>query len=126
MAKEFDFSGIWHSDYHYRNSMSPDGAISKHDVKIYQTGNQVVMQSVPNKEGSYLLLRLTLDGNLLTGTWNEETSPSGDYEGQIYYGAVQLLIQPDGKSIKGKHASYNHEMEIISGDWELTRTDKTE
>lgn len=124
MAQDYDFSGIWHSAYHYVNSMEPNGAVSEHDVKIHRTGNQVVMQSLPNEEGSYLFLRLTLDGDLLTGTWNEETSPTGDYKGQRYYGALQLLIDPDGKHIRGKHASYNHEMQIINGDWELTRTDK--
>lgn len=126
MANDIDFSGVWHSSYHYVNKQEPDGNTSEHDVKIYQTGNQVVMQSVPNKEDSYLFLRLTLDGNILTGTWNEQTSPTGNYKGQHYYGAVQLFVEPDGKHIRGKHVSYNHDMKIMSGDWEITRTDTTE
>jgi hypothetical protein len=125
VADTYDFSGVWHSTYYFTNKLEGKGK-SEHDVKIYKTGNQVVMQSLPNKEESYIILRLTLDDNLLTGTWNEQTSPTGKYEGQTYYGAVQLMIDKDGNKIHGKTVSYNHEMEIISDNWEIVRTDKKE
>jgi hypothetical protein len=124
MAQSFDFSGVWHSKYTYKNALEPQGGASQHDVRMYKMGNQIVVQSTPNAEGSYLIMRLTLDDNLLTGTWNEQTSPTGLYKGQNYYGAVQLIIDPDGNRIHGKNSLYNHEMEIISGDWEMVRTNK--
>lgn len=126
MANGFDFSGIWHSAYRYVNKLEPTGNVSEHDLKIYRTGKQIVLQSIPNPEGSYFVARLTLDDDLriLTGTFEEETSPTGTYKGQDYYGACQLLIDPNGNAMHGKVVLYNLEMQIITGDWELTRTDK--
>jgi hypothetical protein len=126
MTKQFDFSGIWHSAYQYTNKLEPEGNLSEHDIKIYQTGHQLVLESVSEAE-SYFLARLTFDENLhvLTGTWEEETSPTGTYEGQVYYGTGQLLIDPDGDHMKGKVTVYNHEMQIICGDWTITRTKKS-
>lgn len=120
MAEAFDFSGLWHSAYTYVNKSEPKGGVSEHDVKLYKTGNQLVMQSVPNEEGSYLVIRVTQDDNILTGTWQEQSSPTGTYKGQTYYGAVQFLVEKDGH-IRGKSVLFNQEMEIITSDWELTR-----
>lgn len=123
MSKNYDFSGIWHSAYHYVNEIEPEGNYSEHDVKIYRTGNQVVVQSIPNKEGSYLVARLTLDENLdmLTGTWEENASPGGIYKNQVYYGACQVQISPDKQTISGQLTYYNHEMKIKAGEWNLTK-----
>lgn len=126
MAKDFDFSGLWHSAYEYTNKLEPEGNLSEHDVKLHRTGKQLVMQSVPEAD-SYFVARLTLDENLriLTGTWEEETSPSGTYKGEVYYGTGQLLIDPDGNTLHGKVTVYNHELEIICGNWKLTRIHKS-
>lgn len=126
MAKDFDFSGLWHSSYQYVNALEPEGNISEHDVKMYKTGNQVVLQSIPNEEKSYLVARLTFDPslNLLTGTWEEQTSPAGKYKGQVYYGAGQLLLESNSKRMHGKIVVYNHEMHIIAGDWDIVLSDK--
>ena len=126
MTEQFDFSGTWHSAYQYFNRVEPKGNVSEHDLKLYRTGKHVVMQSVPNAEGSYFIARLTLDSDLriLTGTFEEQTSPTGTYKAQFYYGAGQLLIDPSGKSMHGKVAVYNLEMQINCGDWKLARTDK--
>ena len=117
---EIDLSGTWHSKYTFHNDIEDNG-VSEHDVQIHKTGNQVIMQSVPNEEGSYLIMKLTLDDKLLTGTWREETSPTGKYKRQTYYGAVQLKVESSNR-IAGKHVCENHALEIIAGDWELTRT----
>lgn len=120
MADTHDFSGLWHSKYTYHNDIESSG-VSEHEIKIYKTGNQVVLQSVPNKEKSYFVARLTIDENSLIGTWQEHSSPTGKYKGQIYYGAAQLLIDNDQK-MHGKVIMINHELKIITGDWEVTKT----
>jgi len=123
MTDTQDFSGLWHNKYTYYNDIETSGT-SEHDIKIYKTGNQLVLQSVPNQEDSYFVARLTLDGDLLTGTWQEQTSPTGKYKGQIYYGAAQLIRNEGGKRMHGKMVMINHELEIITGDWEVVKTDK--
>lgn len=124
MAQDFDFSGIWHSVYHYTSTSIAGEHTSEYDLKAYRAGNQIVMQSLPNQEKAYILLRLTLDGRLLTGTWHEQTSPTGPYKGVTYYGALQLVISEDGRSMKGKYVGFNRKMYVQSGDWELTLVDK--
>jgi len=122
LTKNFDFSGLWNSQFTYVNKLEPEGGVSEYDVKIYQTGNQLVLQSIPGPTENYFVARLTLDDKILTGTWQEDASPTGVYKGQIYYGAGQLLIDSSGESMHGKIVEYNNDMEIITGDWKLTRT----
>lgn len=124
MADEFDFSGIWHAKYHYTSSAKPGRFVSEYDVKILNVGNQVIMQSVPNEFGDYVLLRLTQDGRILTGTWHEQTSPKGPYKGVAYYGAIQLIVSEDGNTISGKWVAFDRTMHVRSDDWELTRGEK--
>ncbi len=122
MSQEVDFSGIWHSVYHYTSTAKPGTFTSEYDVKIYQAGNQLVIQSVPNEAGSYLLLRLSIDDRILTGTWHEQTSPTGGYKGVTYYGAVQLIIDEDGAAIRGEYVGFNRKMFVQHGKWEIVRT----
>src|SRR3989337_616318 len=47
MTKQFDFSGIWHSTYHFISTLKGSEGqpvTSEHDVKWYQTGNQLIGQ----------------------------------------------------------------------------------
>jgi hypothetical protein len=125
MAKDYDFSGIWHSVYDYTSSSKPGRFKSESDVKVLKAGNQVVVQSIPNEYGDYFLMRLTLDGRILTGSWHEQTSPKGPYKGVAYYGAIQLIISEDGNTLAGKWAAFDREMNVRADDWTITRT-KTE
>jgi hypothetical protein len=120
-TQQFDFSGTWKSVFTYVNSTEPDGGVSEYEVRLHQTGSQLVMQSVPGPTGNYFVARLTLDGSILTGTWQENASPTGMYEGRIYNGAGQLLIDEGGATMRGKIVEYNNDMDIITGDWKLER-----
>ncbi len=124
MAKQYDFSGIWHTVYDYTSSARPGHFKSEYDVRIHSVGNQVIMQSVPNDYGDYILLRLTQHDRILTGTWFEQTSPKGPYKGVAYYGAIQLIISEDGNSMQGKWVGFDRQMNVRSDNWQLTRTDK--
>lgn len=121
MATKLDFSGIWHSVYWYTSSAKEGEFTSEYDVKILQKGNNLVVQSIPDKTGAYIVVRLSLEGRIATGTWEEHTSPGGFYKGAIYHGAVQLIVDEDGNSMHGKYVGFNRLMKVLSNDWTLTR-----
>src|SRR5579862_6799703 len=100
MAKQ-DFSGIWHSVYHYKHPDLPGLSDSEHDVKILRKSDSIIVESLPNKENSYLIMKLRLDGNLATGTWEEHTSPTGAHKREIYVGAAQFVLSDDGNVFDG-------------------------
>jgi hypothetical protein len=120
------FDGTWHSTYWYPSNKHDGEDTSKYEVTVYQQGNSLVLESKPNDIGAYILIRLTIDGNLATGTWHETTSPDGEFKGMIYSGALQLLISEDGKKMTGKWVGIGRDhhkdaADIYSGRWELIR-----
>src|SRR5664280_1062810 len=48
----------------------------------------------------------------LTGVW--ENVPDGD----IYHGAFQFVVSPDGKRMTGKWIGFNRKQEIREGPWQ--------
>lgn len=120
MAKQ-DFSGTWHSAYRYTSSAREGEFTSEYDVKILREDDHLVVQSLPNDEGSYILMRLSLDGRIATGTWEEHTSPTGDYKGVIYHGALQLVVDEDGNGMHGKYVGFSRNMHVLSNDWSMVR-----
>jgi hypothetical protein len=124
MARGYDFSGIWHSVYDYTSSSKPGTFQSESDVKIQAVGNQVIIQSTPNDFGDYILIRLTQDDRILTGSWYEQTSPKGSYKGVGYYGAIQLILSEDGNEMRGKWVAFDRQMNVRSDNWVITRTTK--
>jgi hypothetical protein len=121
MADAYDFSGTWNCRFKYVNKLEPEGGVSEYTIKIHKTGNQLVFQSVPGPTKNYFVARLTQDDNILTGTWQEDASPTGQYEGRVYSGAGQLLIDSSGTAMHGKIVEYNNDMDIITGDWDVVR-----
>lgn len=124
MAKVYDFSGIWNCVYDYTSSSRPGNFKSEYEARIQSIGNQVIVQSIPNDYGDYVLLRFTQDGRILTGTWYEQTSPKGPYKGVAYYEAIQLIISEDGNSLNGKWVGFDRQMNVRSDNWRITRSDK--
>lgn len=122
MPGQHNFNGVWRSTYgfisHSRGGIECE---SEYFVTIHQKGGQLIVESLPNKEESYLLLRLTLDGRVATGTWSEQTSPEGYYEGATYYGALQLILSEDGKKLEGKWLGFDRNLQVNSGPWEIVR-----
>jgi hypothetical protein len=118
---EQDFSGIWHSVYHYTSTTLPGLFDSEHDVKIHHKGDHLIIESLPNKEKSYIIMRLKLDDRVATGTWEEHSSPTGYYKGAVYTGAVQLVLTEDGKMFHGMYVAIDRRSEVRSGYWEVTR-----
>lgn len=124
-----DFSGIWHCRYWYPSNDHDGEDVSEYEVEIHQKGNRLIMTSLPTKNGSYMTVRLSVDGHLATGAWQESTAPNGPFEGMVYSGAMQLIIADDKQSMAGKWVGNgreklednSYEERIYTGNWELLR-----
>jgi len=116
-------SGIWHSRYVYYSSGRKEDFEGEHYVAVRQQGNRLLGQSLPHSIDSRLRLDMALEGSVVTGSWTERTSPTGYYKGAIYHGAIQLLIDPLGRRMKGKWLGFGRDFKINTGEWELTLVD---
>ncbi|HYH75439.1 MAG TPA: hypothetical protein VD735_05770 [Candidatus Saccharimonadales bacterium] len=114
-----DFSGIWLSDYTFHSSSKNADMQSRHYVRILQKGETIVVESVPELNSSYLIARFSLNGNIATGSWEENTATDGDYKGAMYSGAAQMIIDPAARTMKGAWVGYGKRMEIKTGPWEI-------
>ncbi|MCF3103928.1 XRE family transcriptional regulator [Streptomyces roseoverticillatus] len=129
MAKHNDhgtLSGIWLSRYEYHSSGRGADFTGEHYVVVLQHGNKLTARSLPEGSSnpqSPLSLDLTVDGNVVTGTWREETAQDGYYAGAVYHGAVQLLVEPTGRKMSGKWVGFGKDFDVNTGPWELTFKD---
>lgn len=112
-------SGIWLSRYEYYSSGRADTFTQKHFVVILQHGNRLSCRSLPASADSALSLDIEVDRNIVTGTWSEQTSSDGYYQGARYFGAIQLLIEPTGRRMSGKWVGFGKEFDVNTGPWEL-------
>jgi len=62
---------------------------------------------------------LTQSGAVITGTWSERTNPSGYYQGSVYHGAIQLLLDPTGHRMRGQWVRYGRDFDLNTGPWTL-------
>ena len=119
MAHNYD--GIWQSNYEYPSSSRGKTFKGGHTVRLHQKGNQLVAESLPEGNESYVLIRLVLDDGVATGSWQEHTNPEGHYEGAIYHGAIQLKADKSGLRMSGKWLGFGKDGTVNSGPWELVR-----
>lgn len=114
--------GIWHSHYAYESTAR--GIISRHHhVVILQSGNRLSAESLPNSNDSPVSLALTMRGPIGTGTWTEQTAVDGFYQGAVYHGALQVIVDPTGRSMAGKWVGFDKEFRVDSGPWNLELVD---
>jgi hypothetical protein len=119
-----DFNKLWRCTYWYPSNTHVGDDVSEYQMTLQRMGNKLVFESVPNEEGSYMLVRLTVSDNIATGTWHETTSPRGEFVGANYSGSGQMVVNPDTDYMEGKWAGagYDHKlrrMRIYSGNWEI-------
>lgn len=125
---EETFSGIWLSRYEFYSSSRGDTYEGKHYVVIVQHGNRLTAQSLPGASSnpdSPLTLDLTVDRNVVTGSWVEQTASDGYYNGARYHGAIQLLVEPTGRRMAGKWVGFGKDFDVNTGPWELRLVDKS-
>lgn len=120
------YSGVWYARVTYPSKDDKGEDISNYRMEAHKLGREIVFTSVPNEQGSHLVIRLAVDGVVATGTWHETTSPKGLFEGAMYSGAGQLLIAGNGQEMTGQWAGagYNHtnqKPQVYTGTWKLSR-----
>jgi hypothetical protein len=118
-----NYSGVWLSRYEYFSSGRDDAFVGQHYVVILQHGDRLTVRSLPNSARSQVTMDLTVDGNVITGTWVEQTAPEGYYRGARYHGAIQMLAGPTGRRMVGNWVGFGKEMDINTGPWELVFQD---
>lgn len=118
-----NYSGVWLSRYEYHSSGRGETFTGRHFVMVLQHGNRLTVRSLPGSASSSLTLDLTVDANIVTGTWVEQTEEDGYYRGARYHGAIQMLIEPSGRRMTGKWVGFGSSMDVNTGPWELVFQD---
>lgn len=118
-----NYSGVWLSRYEYYSSGRAATFTGLHYVVVLQHGDRLTVRSLPGSSDSPLTMDLTVDGNVVTGTWVEQTAGASYYRGARYHGAIQLLAEPTGRRVAGKWVGFGREMDVNSGPWELVFQD---
>jgi transcriptional regulator with XRE-family HTH domain len=117
-AKPGPLTGIWLSGYDYESTGRGATFTSHHYVAVVQHGARLQVRSMPGSR-SRLLMDLTANGQVLTGTWTEETNAAGYYQGAVYHGAIQFLLQPTGRKMTGKWVGFGRDFDLNTGPWSL-------
>ncbi|MFB7912151.1 helix-turn-helix domain-containing protein [Kitasatospora sp. NPDC056076] len=123
-----DHSGIWLSRYEFFSSSRDNTFTGLHHVVLTQNGNRITGHSLPSASSnpdSPLSFDLTIDRNIVTGTWVEQTAQDGYYQGARYHGAIQLLVDPTGRRMTGKWVGFGKEFDVNTGPWDLRLLDKS-
>ncbi|MBE1487068.1 helix-turn-helix domain-containing protein [Plantactinospora soyae] len=118
-----NYSGVWQSRYEYFSSGRDAAFVGQHYVVVLQHGDRLTVRSLPDTANGSLAIDLTIDGSVITGTWIEQTDPSGYYRGGRYHGAIQMLVEPTGRRMIGKWVGFGKDMDINTGPWELVFRD---
>jgi transcriptional regulator with XRE-family HTH domain len=113
-------TGIWRSRYEYVSSgRGGETFAGEHYVVILHRGTKAQVRSLAGSAPSRLVMDLTANGQVLTGTWTEETNPEGYYAGAVYHGAIQLLLEPTGHRMVGKWVGFGRDFDLNTGPWTL-------
>jgi hypothetical protein len=113
-------TGIWRSSYSYVSSSRGDQTFtSSHYVMVIQRGSRMQVRSLPGTAAGRVMMDLTVDGHVVTGTWTEETDPDGYYKASVYSGAIHMLLDPTGHRMKGKWLGFNRDGGVSDGPWVL-------
>jgi hypothetical protein len=113
-------TGIWLSRYEYVSSGRDGQTFSdEHYVMLIQHGANLQVRSLSESNRSNLIMDLTQNGAVITGTWSERTNPSGYYQGSVYHGAIQFLLDPTGHRMRGQWVGYGRDFDLNTGPWTL-------
>ena len=53
------------------------------------------------------------------GQEHQGPEPSGYYQGSVYHGAIQFLLDPTGHRMRGQWVSYGRDFDLNTGPWTL-------
>jgi transcriptional regulator with XRE-family HTH domain len=115
-------TGIWLSAYEYYSSCRDVTLTSRHHVMVMHRGTRLIVSSLP-ASASRVSMELSVNGQVVTGTWAEQTRQDGYYQGAPYYGAIQMLLDPTGRRMAGMWVGFGRDMAVNTGAWSLTLVD---
>ncbi|MDN5855618.1 MAG: hypothetical protein L0K86_22820, partial [Actinomycetia bacterium] len=113
--------GVWSSTYTYDSTSRGRSFTGNHVIELRQHDSRLLGQSEPHPTGSILDLDLAVEGSLATGTWTEQTSPSGHYRAATFQGVLHLVGHPTGHTMRGRWLGVSRQYTIKSGEWRLDR-----
>ena len=117
---EGPLNGIWLSRYEYVSSGRGGQTFTDlHYVVLLQHGANIQVRSLSRSNSSSLIMDLTQNGAVVTGTWSERTNPDGYYQGSVYHGAIQFLVDPTGHRLRGQWVGYGRDFDLNTGPWTL-------
>lgn len=119
---EGERTGIWLSSYDYFSSSRNATFSSRHHVMVIHRGTRLIVNSLPAC-ASRVSMELSVNGQVITGTWAEQTRKDGYYQGAPYYGAIQMLLDPTGHRMAGKWVGFGRDMTVNTDAWSLTLVD---
>jgi transcriptional regulator with XRE-family HTH domain len=119
---EGERTGIWLSAYEYYSSSRDATFTSRHYVMVMHRGTRLIVSSLP-ASASRVSMELSVNGQVVTGTWAEQTRQDGYYQGAPYYGAIQMLLDPTGHRMAGMWVGFGRDMAVNTGAWSLTLVD---
>jgi hypothetical protein len=93
-ATQGPLTGIWLSTDEYTSSGREQTYTDQHHVLLIQHGRKIQVRSLPGSAASRLTMDLTINGQVITGTWTEETNPTGYYQGSTYHGGHPAPSRP--------------------------------
>lgn len=119
--KQYDFSGIWLSS-HYKDK-SRD-SVTSYYVTLSLDGDDLVVESLPNEDHSRMSASFRLKDNVATGSYRSHNAPNTAARAPLfealYYGAAQLVIDPNGKGLRGKGVGFSKSGKVQLTNWEIT------
>lgn len=113
------YAGIWLSRYEYFSSGRDQSFVGLHHVVVLQHGDRLTARSLRGSSDSPMTMDLSVDGNVVSGTWTEHTAAGGYYQGARYHGVIQMLVEPTGRRMTGKWVGFGKEFDVNTGPWEL-------
>ena len=96
---------------------------AQHYVILLQHDDRLTVRSIPGLANSLLTMDLSVDGQVVTGTWSESTDPEGYYRGARYHGAIQVQADATGLRMTGKWVGFGKDGETNTGPWTLAFQD---
>jgi hypothetical protein len=102
--------GIWEARYTYESNGQTKE--ERQLVELRQLGKHVRGKNLTAHRHWYKMRgKLELE-IYLTGVWETIT------EGDIYHGAFQFVVRPEGNAMEGKWIGFNNKQEINHGPWQ--------
>lgn len=110
---QYDVRGTWKSTYDYVSA----GRVRKADqlMTFVQIGNTIYGKNIGGRSSHKHVMKLTLDGPYITGTWRNTAQGAG------HHGVAQFRIRAQGNEMNGKWVGFDGDSNIQSGSWKMVR-----